>query len=182
MSSRATTEASGIADVFPNMDVDDYVFEPCGYSMNGLCGDEYSTVHITPEAGFSYCSVEHSNVPVSVADPEAYARNDTLVCYWVTEADSSNAEVDSPWTVVDDDPEDPVFYSTCYQKQSSWEFVGNPACPACEKPQVGSTRWKYGERCVSCAAAEHYAYISSYNLTVAPWWEFTDDCENCDRR
>ena len=57
-----------------------------------------------------------------------------------------------------------------------------PACPACEKPQVGSTRWKYGERCVSCAAAEHYAYISSYNLTVAPWWEFTDDCENCDRR
>ena len=56
------------------MDVDDYVFEPCGYSMNGLCGDEYSTVHITPEAGFSYCSVEHSNVPVSVADPEAYAR------------------------------------------------------------------------------------------------------------
>ena len=114
--------------------------------------------------------------------PEAYARNDTLVCYWVTEADSSNAEVDSPWTVVDDDPEDPVFYSTCYQKQSSWEFVGNPACPACEKPQVGSTRWKYGERCVSCAAAEHYAYISSYNLTVAPWWEFTDDCENCDRR
>ena len=74
VSSRATTEASGIAGVFPNMDVDDYVFEPCGYSMNGLCGDEYSTVHITPEAGFSYCSVEHSNVPVSVADPEAYAR------------------------------------------------------------------------------------------------------------
>ena len=29
-------------------------------------------IHITPEAGFSYCSVEHSNVPVSVADPEAY--------------------------------------------------------------------------------------------------------------
>ena len=74
VSSRATTEASGIAGVFPSMDVDDYVFEPCGYSMNGLCGDEYSTVHITPEAGFSYCSVEHSNVPVSVADPEAYAR------------------------------------------------------------------------------------------------------------
>ena len=74
VSSRATTEASGIAGVFPTMDVDDYVFEPCGYSMNGLCGDEYSTIHITPEAGFSYCSVEHSNVPVSVADPEAYVR------------------------------------------------------------------------------------------------------------
>ena len=71
---RGSTCRRRIAGVCPTMDVDDYVFEPCGYSMNGLCGDEYSTVHITPEAGFSYCSVEHSNVPVSVADPEAYAR------------------------------------------------------------------------------------------------------------
>lgn len=74
VSSRATSEASGIANVFPTMDIDDYVFEPCGYSMNGLAGDEYSTIHITPEDGFPYCSVEHSNVPVAIADPEAYVR------------------------------------------------------------------------------------------------------------
>ena len=74
VSSRVTTEQSGIAAVFPTMAIDDYVFEPCGYSMNGLSGDEYSTIHITPEEGFSYCSVEHSNIPVSLADPEAYVR------------------------------------------------------------------------------------------------------------
>mmetsp|Transcript_33607 Transcript_33607/g.53897 ORF Transcript_33607/g.53897 Transcript_33607/m.53897 type:complete len:992 (+) Transcript_33607:533-3508(+) len=74
VSSRQTTQDSGIAALFPTMDIDDYVFEPCGYSMNGLAGSEYSTIHITPENGFSYCSVEHSNVPVSVADPEAFVR------------------------------------------------------------------------------------------------------------
>ena len=68
VSSRATSEASGIANVFPTMDIDDYVFEPCGYSMNGLNEEysgEYSTIHITPGDGFSYASVEHSNVDLN---------------------------------------------------------------------------------------------------------------------
>ena len=39
-------------------DIDDYVFEPCGYSMNGVEGGTFSTVHITPEQGFSYASFE----------------------------------------------------------------------------------------------------------------------------
>ena len=40
-------------------EIDDYVFEPCGYSMNGVQRDgTFSTVHITPEDGFSYASFE----------------------------------------------------------------------------------------------------------------------------
>mmetsp|Transcript_26577 Transcript_26577/g.65160 ORF Transcript_26577/g.65160 Transcript_26577/m.65160 type:complete len:492 (-) Transcript_26577:174-1649(-) len=74
VSSQQTTEDSGIRQLFHTMDIDDYVFEPCGYSMNGLSGGEYCTIHITPEEGFSYCSVEHSNIPLSSADPEAYVR------------------------------------------------------------------------------------------------------------
>ena len=42
----------------PPADIDDYVFEPCGYSMNGVDGGTFSTVHITPEEGFSYASFE----------------------------------------------------------------------------------------------------------------------------
>jgi S-adenosylmethionine decarboxylase len=42
----------------PPADIDDYVFEPCGYSMNGVEGGTFSTVHITPEEGFSYASFE----------------------------------------------------------------------------------------------------------------------------
>lgn len=73
-SCQQTTKACGISDLFPKFDIDPYVFEPCGYSMNGLSGAEYSTIHITPEDGFSYCSVERSNIPVSMADPEDYLR------------------------------------------------------------------------------------------------------------
>ncbi len=35
----------------PLPDIDDYVFEPCGYSMNGVEDAVFSTIHITPEVG-----------------------------------------------------------------------------------------------------------------------------------
>ena len=43
--------------------IDDYLFEPCGYSMNGITKvGHYMTIHITPEPDFSYVSFE-TNVP-----------------------------------------------------------------------------------------------------------------------
>lgn len=58
VSAEATTDASGIRALLPAAKIDDYVFEPCGYSMNGMDGAQASTIHITPETGFSYASVE----------------------------------------------------------------------------------------------------------------------------
>ncbi|KAL0376533.1 UNVERIFIED_CONTAM: S-adenosylmethionine decarboxylase proenzyme 4 [Sesamum calycinum] len=52
------TEITGIRDVNRNALICDYAFDPCGYSMNGLDGNRYSTVHVTPEDGFSYASFE----------------------------------------------------------------------------------------------------------------------------
>jgi hypothetical protein len=43
-----TTE-TGIRRLVPAADIDDYVFEPCGYSMNGILGGGFITIHITPE-------------------------------------------------------------------------------------------------------------------------------------
>ena len=60
MSAEQTTEASGIRSLLPLAAIDDYVFEPCGYSMNSQEGRTLSTIHITPEAGFSYASFEIS--------------------------------------------------------------------------------------------------------------------------
>ncbi|KAL8515435.1 hypothetical protein ACS0TY_014216 [Phlomoides rotata] len=52
------TEVTGIQDVNCNALICDYAFDPCGYSMNGIDGNRYSTVHVTPEDGFSYASFE----------------------------------------------------------------------------------------------------------------------------
>jgi S-adenosylmethionine decarboxylase len=52
------TKVSGIADIIPEMNICDFEFDPCGYSMNGICGPALSTIHVTPEEGFSYASYE----------------------------------------------------------------------------------------------------------------------------
>ncbi|XP_017782872.1 PREDICTED: S-adenosylmethionine decarboxylase proenzyme isoform X2 [Nicrophorus vespilloides] len=57
------TKKSGIDKIIPNMMIDDYLFEPYGYSMNGVSKTgSYMTIHITPESEFSYVSFE-TNVP-----------------------------------------------------------------------------------------------------------------------
>ncbi|KAL1539059.1 adenosylmethionine decarboxylase [Salvia divinorum] len=55
---REMTEATGIDGVNASALVCDHAFDPCGYSMNGVDGNRYSTVHVTPEDGFSYASFE----------------------------------------------------------------------------------------------------------------------------
>lgn len=64
-SAREATQKSGIDRLFANMQIDDYLFEPCGYSMNGfLASGHYVTIHVTPESEFSYVSFE-TNAPQS---------------------------------------------------------------------------------------------------------------------
>ncbi|KAL1109909.1 hypothetical protein AAG570_014143, partial [Ranatra chinensis] len=62
-SAKEATKKSGIDSIIPEMKIDDYLFEPCGYSMNGLSKNGcYMTIHITPEPEFSYVSFE-TNIP-----------------------------------------------------------------------------------------------------------------------
>ncbi|KAL3132948.1 Mitochondrial 2-oxoadipate and 2-oxoglutarate transporter [Trebouxia sp. C0009 RCD-2024] len=68
VSAQHTSTASGIQRLVPNALIDDYVFEPCGYSMNSMEGAGFSTIHITPEEGFSYASFEISNYATASLD------------------------------------------------------------------------------------------------------------------
>ncbi|KAK7265344.1 hypothetical protein RJT34_32963 [Clitoria ternatea] len=52
------TEMSGVSGIIPSHVICDFEFDPCGYSMNGIDGVAFSTVHVTPEDGFSYASYE----------------------------------------------------------------------------------------------------------------------------
>lgn len=55
---RKVTVETGIDSLFPGGTTDEFLFEPCGYSMNSLRKNAYATVHITPEPGFSFVSYE----------------------------------------------------------------------------------------------------------------------------
>lgn len=57
-STKEMTKMSGISDILPSHVICDFEFDPCGYSMNGIDGPALSTVHVTPEDGFSYASYE----------------------------------------------------------------------------------------------------------------------------
>eukprot|EP00262_Sarcandra_glabra_P016536 TRINITY_DN542_c0_g2_i2.p1 TRINITY_DN542_c0_g2~~TRINITY_DN542_c0_g2_i2.p1 ORF type:complete len:336 (-),score=39.55 TRINITY_DN542_c0_g2_i2:260-1267(-) len=52
------TNASGIRKILPGSEICDFEFVPCGYSMNSIEGPAISTIHVTPEDGFSYASFE----------------------------------------------------------------------------------------------------------------------------
>lgn len=57
-SAKDMTKLSGINEIMPSHEICDFEFDPCGYSMNGIDGSAFSTVHVTPEDGFSYASYE----------------------------------------------------------------------------------------------------------------------------
>ncbi|XP_076889057.1 S-adenosylmethionine decarboxylase proenzyme-like [Bidens hawaiensis] len=57
-SAAVMTEDSRIRNILPESKICDFDFDPCGYSMNAIEGDAISTIHVTPEDGFSYASFE----------------------------------------------------------------------------------------------------------------------------
>ncbi|AQS36511.1 Adenosylmethionine decarboxylase [Shewanella psychrophila] len=51
-------DALELSSLFSGFEFDYHLFSPLGYSLNGIKGDKYFTVHITPQEQSSYCSFE----------------------------------------------------------------------------------------------------------------------------
>ncbi|CAM2068307.1 Adenosylmethionine decarboxylase [Sulfidibacter corallicola] len=54
--------ASGIDRIFEGFQVDDFIFDPMGYSLNAIRDKEYYTFHITPQRECSYASFETNHL------------------------------------------------------------------------------------------------------------------------
>ncbi|MGI2260780.1 adenosylmethionine decarboxylase [Shewanella sp. GXUN23E] len=59
--------------LLPGFDFDDFLFEPFGYSVNGVCDDRYMTIHITPQENSSYVSFE-TNLDLGQYPQPVFAR------------------------------------------------------------------------------------------------------------
>ena len=72
MAADAVTVNSGIHDLLPSTTIQAHLFDPCGYSMNGLLDSAYYTIHVTPETSSSYVSFETT---VKMNDYNALVKN-----------------------------------------------------------------------------------------------------------
>lgn len=79
-SAAAMTVNSGIRNILPDSQICDFDFEPCGYSMNSVEGSAVSTIHITPEDGFSYASFESVGYDLKVVNVNELV-NRVLACF-----------------------------------------------------------------------------------------------------
>ena len=60
-----TKVMSKMKEIFSSYNLDQFFFDPCGFSLNGLCGAKYVTIHITPQGEESYFSFEMDNFDVA---------------------------------------------------------------------------------------------------------------------
>jgi S-adenosylmethionine decarboxylase len=61
-----------LEQLFNGFNIDQYLFSPLGYSINGIRGAEYFTIHITPQENSSYVSVE-TNIDLSSTPVDVFA-------------------------------------------------------------------------------------------------------------
>ncbi|GKV21342.1 hypothetical protein SLEP1_g31329 [Rubroshorea leprosula] len=62
------TEDSGIRKILLQSEICAFEFDPCGYSMNSVERGAISTIHVTPEDGFSYASFEAAGYDSKMAN------------------------------------------------------------------------------------------------------------------
>ncbi|RKP35437.1 S-adenosylmethionine decarboxylase [Dimargaris cristalligena] len=67
---RCVERLTGIGAIYPDARTDSYLFEPCGFSLNGLTDTSYFTIHVTPEPECSYASFE-SNLSLDSHHPRS---------------------------------------------------------------------------------------------------------------
>jgi len=92
---------SGIDKLIPEMKMDDFLFLPFGYSMNGILedatetasGHDYMTIHVTPQESCSYASFEtnSSSAGLKLVNQvlDIFQPGKFIISFYATEASDS---------------------------------------------------------------------------------------------
>jgi hypothetical protein len=112
------------------------------------------------------------DITVNSLRPKLTDPNNTLVCYGV---EARQADEVSPEYIISLDPEDPIFYSTCYvrEKNITWLDV--------EKSSPSPTDWRYNGKCLDCDSY-HSSVALGTDSTGFPVTQFkvADRCYDCN--
>jgi hypothetical protein len=98
--------------------------------------------------------------------------NTTYICYALLSR--TPTELLSEY-VVSEDPEDPIFYGTCYYKQEYIKMIGYPI-DRNEAPKPD--KWRFNQKCLTCENYEENKLKTNYN--DVPIWKIADKCRDCD--
>eukprot|EP01115_Flamella_aegyptia_P011615 TRINITY_DN550_c0_g2_i1.p1 TRINITY_DN550_c0_g2~~TRINITY_DN550_c0_g2_i1.p1 ORF type:complete len:579 (+),score=218.16 TRINITY_DN550_c0_g2_i1:32-1768(+) len=100
----------------------------------------------------------------------ANATSDKFICYTVMPADFTDTTDEY---TVSKDPDDPIFYSTCYYRYRGYSFPGYVDNTALS-PGLGP--WRFNDKCVDCANQAVNVYSN-----IVPQWSVSEKCINCDK-
>lgn len=102
------------------------------------------------------------------------AGSHTHVCFGVTQGTPKVG----PAYRISADPEDPVFYNSCFRKSSGWSFA--QICETCPALTV-DPGWVFGDKCISCTAMRQNTEAGGY----IPKWKLlgqNEQCRACDNQ
>jgi len=98
--------------------------------------------------------------------------DDDMVCWGVEGRPEETLPIPKNEYTISSDPEDPIFYSTCYLKQNDWRWESTG-----RKQRQTSTPWKYEDRCLNCDDHRQMALSKKYEF---PRWHLDPTCRDCD--
>jgi len=98
-------------------------------------------------------------------------REGSRVCYGV-EPRQPNSTFSS--YSVTDDPEDPLWYSTCYNKRPQWAFDLSLASATNATIVVVPPSWSFADKCVDCVE-----WKSTQETKLIPHWNIPSECRDC---
>mmetsp|Transcript_13384 Transcript_13384/g.24221 ORF Transcript_13384/g.24221 Transcript_13384/m.24221 type:complete len:1818 (-) Transcript_13384:501-5954(-) len=117
---------------------------------------------------FDSVKVSRHNLEPAVTKPPA-GKGMPLVCYGLQ---AGEATATNPAFLTSTDPNDPIFYSSCYTRSAKkiWKYIPMPSPPP--------PAWFFNGKCVDCESFR--SNKDSSNIKKPSQWWLSTTCQDCD--